>query len=400
MQLSNKEYNRKFVTIATCLGCGFFGISMYFWGAMLPVLGADIEGVNSLPWLLTLGIIIGTIVCGVVMDRRGYKWLLILSSLAIAIGLLIFTYSKDFYLLVLSAILIGGGGGVLNSETIAIISDIYDDSKRGAMLSVIGGSYCLGSLIWTIICRLWVSSPHIPVFWSSIVLMILSLSFIFIKFPKAKISKTEDISLIDTLSILKTPVLIIASFVLFFQGMVEAVSANYSTSYLTHIEGGVSKEIALTSLIILTVGMTIGRFSLPLFIRYLGNKSSLVIFLILAFIGALIQKVYPTSPFFAIFSMGLIGWGTGATSPIVFNYMGQIYKKNSGLAVSIVVLVAQVGMLIGNYGVGKLFNDNNLLSGNFKFFPILMMILIIVVIFSFPFVVRSVASQKGKNLNY
>ena len=80
---------------AACLGCAFFGVTMFFWGAMLPSLGETIQGVQNLPWILTLGIIAGTIICGAVMDRYGYKALLISASLALAIGLCGFIFCHE-----------------------------------------------------------------------------------------------------------------------------------------------------------------------------------------------------------------------------------------------------------------------------------------------------------------
>ncbi len=57
-----RRYSRRAVALAACLGCAFFGITMFFWGAMLPTLKDVISGVESLPWVLTLGIILGTFI--------------------------------------------------------------------------------------------------------------------------------------------------------------------------------------------------------------------------------------------------------------------------------------------------------------------------------------------------
>lgn len=397
--MAEKSFNRVLVTATVCCSIAFFGITMYFWGAMLPIIGAQIEGVDSLPWILTLGIILGTVVCGSFMDRYGYKWLLILSCVAIAAGLFMFTFSKDFYMLALSALLIGGGGGVLNSETIAIISDLYDDAHRGIMLGILGGTYCFGSLLWTIVCRLWISSPLTPVIGSSIIISICSILFMFVKFPPAKVGKGEGLSFVETLKLLKNEVLIVVSVVLFFQGVIEAISANFSTSYLTNVDGGISAAQAVTTLIFMTVGMTVGRFSLSASIKIIGNVASLIIFLMIAFIGALLQKFMPTSYPAAILSMAFMGFGVGATSPIAFNYLGQIFKKYSGVAVSVAVLVAQVGMLLGNYFTAKLFTPEKLGDGTFKIFPIGLAIGIVLVVALFPLITRSTAKLSSKHLD-
>ena len=395
MAKTEKGYSRPLVATAACLGCAFFGVTMFFWGAMLPSLGETIQGVQNLPWILTLGIIAGTIICGAVMDRYGYKALLISASLALAIGLCGFIFCHELWQLIISAFLIGAGGGVLNSETIAIISDIYGDNLRGTMLSILGASYCVGSLLWTVICRVWSYDPMIPMRWSAAVIGILSLAFIFIPFPKAKLTKEDKFSLLDSVKLFKYHILAVAGILFFFQGVLEAISANYSTSYYVSVEGGIGKEIALTSLIFMTVGMAVGRFALPVCLKTGGRKMAMFLFMAIAFIGALLQYILPSSQLGAFASMTLLGFGIGVTAPVIFDYLGQVFKKHSGAAVSLSVVVAQIGMLIGNFLVGKMFLPSSVKAGLPGYFPIVMCAMIVAVCIAFPFVAKS--SDKAKN---
>lgn len=399
MGKTEKGYPRALVATAACLGCAFFGVTMFFWGAMLPSLGETIQGVQNLPWILTLGIIAGTIICGAVMDRYGYKALLISASLALAIGLCGFIFCHELWQLIISAFLIGAGGGVLNSETIAIISDIYGDNLRGTMLSILGASYCVGSLLWTVICRVWSYDPMIPMKWSAAVIGILSLAFIFIPFPKAKLTKEDKFSLIDSVKLFKYHILAVAGILFFFQGVLEAISANYSTSYYVSVENGIGLPVALTSLIFMTVGMAVGRFALPVCLKTGGRKVAMFLFMAIAFIGALLQYLMPASQIGAFISMTLLGFGIGVTAPVIFDYLGQVFKKHSGAAVSLSVVVAQIGMLIGNFLVGKMFLPSSVEAGAPKYFPIVMCIMILAVCFAFPFVARSADKTKTKNLD-
>lgn len=399
MGKTEKGYPRALVATASCLGCAFFGVTMFFWGAMLPSLGETIQGVQNLPWILTLGIIAGTIICGAVMDRYGYKALLISASLALAIGLCGFIFCHELWQLIISAFLIGAGGGVLNSETIAIISDIYGDNLRGTMLSILGASYCVGSLLWTVICRVWSYDPMIPMKWSAAVIGILSLAFIFIPFPKAKLTKEDKFSLIDSVKLFKYHILAVAGILFFFQGVLEAISANYSTSYYVSVENGIGLPVALTSLIFMTVGMAVGRFALPVCLKTGGRKVAMFLFMAIAFIGALLQFLRPASQIGAFISMTLLGFGIGVTAPVIFDYLGQVFKKHSGAAVSLSVVVAQIGMLIGNFLVGKMFLPSSVEAGAPKYFPIVMCIMILAVCIAFPFVAKSSDKAKTKNLD-
>lgn len=399
MGKTEKGYPRALVATAACLGCAFFGVTMFFWGAMLPSLGETIQGVQNLPWILTLGIIAGTIICGAVMDRYGYKALLISASLALAVGLCGFIFCHDLWQLIISAFLIGAGGGVLNSETIAIISDIYGDNLRGTMLSILGASYCVGSLLWTVICRVWSYDPMIPMKWSAAVIGILSLAFIFIPFPKAKLTKEDKFSLIDSVKLFKYHILAVAGILFFFQGVLEAISANYSTSYYVSVENGIGLPVALTSLIFMTVGMAVGRFALPVCLKTGGRKVAMFLFMAIAFAGALLQYLMPASQIGAFISMTLLGFGIGVTAPVIFDYLGQVFKKHSGAAVSLSVVVAQIGMLIGNFLVGKMFLPSSVEAGAPKYFPIVMCVMIIAVCIAFPFVAKSSDKAKTKNLD-
>lgn len=393
------SFSRPLVAFAACMGCAFFGVTMFFWGAMLPVVRESIAGADNFPWVLTLGIIAGTLISGAVMDRYGYKWLLIISSLALAAGLAGFIFLSNALSLYISTFLIGAGGGVLNSETIAIISDIYGDDKRGAMLSILGASYCVGSLLWTILCRVLVADYTLPMRWSAAVIALLSICFIFIRFPKAKLAKGEGSSILKSFSLLKYPFLVMVCSMLFFQGILEAISANYSTSYYVNTENGIGLNLALTALIFMTVGMAVGRFTLPLCMKAGGNKISLYLFMAIAFAGALIQYIIPHSILGAFISMTLIGFGTGVTAPVVFSYLGQVFKRYSGIAVSLSVVVAQIGMLIGNFLVGKLFMPERLERGTFHIFPIIMCVVIVLVVIHLSGVAKLTSKTKEKNLD-
>ena len=69
------------VFTAACAGMSFFGVTMLSLGPILGPLNAMVEGANALPSTMSVGIIIGTILFGPIVDKFGYKWLLILASL-------------------------------------------------------------------------------------------------------------------------------------------------------------------------------------------------------------------------------------------------------------------------------------------------------------------------------
>ena len=141
-----KKYSTPLVFMAACAGMSFFGITMLSLGPILGPLNALVEGANALPSTMSIGIIIGTILFGPVVDKFGYKWLLILASACALGGVQGLASFNEIRMLHCSIFLLGLGGGILNGLTNALVSDIYDDGKRGGRLGLLGAFYCIGAL--------------------------------------------------------------------------------------------------------------------------------------------------------------------------------------------------------------------------------------------------------------
>ena len=174
-----KNYNPSAVFAAACAGMGFFGVAMLSLG---PIMGRIGElGVNAaaLSPTLTVGIIIGTLLFGPVVDKFGYKGLTIISSILALVGLLGLTFFSTDFTLQASICSLGIGGGVLNGLTNALVSDIYDDSNRGTRLSILGAFYCVGALLWTLL-NYFIADYHIPLFVMSAVMACFIIYFFFI----------------------------------------------------------------------------------------------------------------------------------------------------------------------------------------------------------------------------
>ena len=72
--MTEKTYKTSAVFVAACAGMAFFGVAMLSLGPILGKLGALVgEGAHSLPSTLSIGIILGTVIFGPVVDKFGYK---------------------------------------------------------------------------------------------------------------------------------------------------------------------------------------------------------------------------------------------------------------------------------------------------------------------------------------
>ena len=138
-----KNYSTSKVFVAACAGMAFFGVTMLSLAPILGPLNESVQGANALPSTMSIGIIIGTILFGPVVDKFGYKWLLIIASLSALAGIQGLACFQEIKWLHTSIAMLGLGGGILNGLTNALVSDIYDDDKRCGRLGILGACYCL-----------------------------------------------------------------------------------------------------------------------------------------------------------------------------------------------------------------------------------------------------------------
>ncbi|MBQ2483626.1 MAG: MFS transporter, partial [Bacteroidales bacterium] len=64
----SKDYSTSKVNLAACLGMAFFGVAMLSLGAIMPPLVRAVPEAIGLPMYMSIGIIIGTVIFGPVMD--------------------------------------------------------------------------------------------------------------------------------------------------------------------------------------------------------------------------------------------------------------------------------------------------------------------------------------------
>ena len=135
----SNSYHKNLVFTAACIGMCFFGVSMITLGAVLPSLIAklNLSGLQttSLVTFLPLGMLAGSLIFGPIVDRFGHKALLVPSCIIVLLGMEGLAFFESVPLLQASIVGIGLGGGILNGETNALVSDISGESEKGSRLS-------------------------------------------------------------------------------------------------------------------------------------------------------------------------------------------------------------------------------------------------------------------------
>ncbi|MDR0421283.1 MAG: MFS transporter [Prevotellaceae bacterium] len=368
-------YKRNLVFVAACAGLAFFGVTMLALAPILEPLKKIVEGANSLPATLSTGIITGTVLFGYIVDKFGYKWLLIVGALLALAGIQGLANFKNINILHVSMFMLGLGGGILNGETNALVAEIYDDRKRGFRLSILGAFYCIGALLWTLL-NYFITDYTIPLHCVSCVMILFVILFISIQFPKAK--PKGSVSLSKSLGLLKYPSLILFALILFFQSGFEGITGSFTPSFLQNASHKMGEDAATLSLTWFTIGMLTGRIPLGAIMKKLKDTATLYLYLSIAVVG--VACLYFASGIIVVYlSMALIGFGVGATYPVVFNYLGSAFRELSGTAFSIAIFIGLLGQFAFNKFMGILFD-----SGDFACFPIALAFAVIMMMIVLP----------------
>lgn len=381
-----KNYSTSSVFVAACAGMAFFGVTMLSLAPILGPLNESVAGANALPSTMSLGIILGTILFGPIVDKFGYKWLLILGSAMALAGIQGLANFTSISLLHTSIFLLGFGGGILNGETNALVSDIYDDDKRGGRLGVLGAFYCIGAMLWTLL-NYFIPEYRIPLNAVSAVMVAFIIFFCSISFPQAK--PQENVSLGKSLGLLKYPALIAFSFVLFFQSGFEGASGSFTVSFLDK-SAGMENAAATLSMTWFTLGMMAGRLPLGAIMKRLKDLGTLYLYLTVALIGVVLFYLFSNEVAIVYLAMTLIGFGVGATFPVVLNYIGGAFRELSGTAFSIALFIALCGQSAFNKLTGLAFDD-----GNYQLLPLMLILAVVAIMVLVPVAV-STAKKMSK----
>jgi MFS family permease len=340
------------------MGMLLFGVVFLSLGSVNNMLAErfhlDNNGIGTLTALLPLGILAGSLIFGPIVDRFGYKWMLVVCALLVLAGLEGMAFAGSEGWVRFFVFLVGFGGGVLNGATNALAADV-SPGQRGARLSWLGVFFGLGALgmpgTLAFLSKSFSISAIVAGLGAGVLLPVIY--FIVIVFPPPK-QRARGFSMGESLRLLREPVFLCAGLALAVQSGMEGMSNDWTTRYFKTIvlagkqTNDDTEFRTLLGLMALTGAMVVTRAALGFLLKRVSARRILFGSIGLTAAGALLLK-FGGGYSQALVAVLLIGCGLAACFPVVLGCVGDLYPECSGTAFSMVFVVA----LLGNMTINK-----------------------------------------------
>jgi FHS family glucose/mannose:H+ symporter-like MFS transporter len=337
-------------------GIFVFGIVMAVLGTLFGLpemrqrLKIDLAQQGNVFLLLYVGILLATLVAGPVIDSMGNKVILVASAALVASGMAGFAYAHSFGQAATPAVLLGLGGGGLNTSTNALVSDLYGE-KRGPMLNVLGIFYGIGALGIPLLAA--VIAGHFPIAPQLLICAGLAgacaLLFLAMQFPEA--SAAQSFSWREALQVARYPGVLVLGFLLFCQSGDEASIGGWTSTFVG--ETGLGARTATLILAGYWAALMVGRLLVARLLKFVGKRQLVLGSGLGALVGAAILL---TSRLEGMLVAGvlLIGLSYAGVFPTALAIAGDTYRKMTGTVFGLLFAIALVGGMSFPWAVGQI----------------------------------------------
>lgn len=363
-------YNKNLLLAAACAAIVMFGITCVAIGTINEYLTKSFEVdkifIGLLASLFATGALIGSFSFGPIVDRFGYKIILVVSLLFLFVGFEVIGRTTNLNVIRAMVFLFGLGGGVINGGTSALVSDLNPD-KKGAYLSILGVFWGVGALSFPLVTSVLLKSG---MNYSAILILIglfaliPAVMFVLLKCPPAK--NSEGIPYRKYVELIKNPAIQLIAFLLFFQSGFETLATTWTPKYFLEMYA-LDMQTAILSLTVMSISLTLSRILLGYVLKKVENWKVVMAGIFVTILGFLIMRFGGTFPV-GLVGIALVGLGASATMPVMLGYVGAMYPEISGAAFSLVLFIALTGNAILNAIGGVVFETYQI--GSFIVFMI------------------------------
>lgn len=356
---------RRILFVSACAGILMFGIVLAILGTVFGLpemrerLHIDMAQQGNLFLLLYLGIFVASVVVGPLIDNIGNKATLIVSSGLVAAAMVLFGSANSLAMAAVAAVLLGIGGGGLNTSTNVLVSDLYGES-RGPMLNLLGIFFGIGALCIPLLAASIEGRFSIPqlLFSCAALSALCAIAYAGLKFP-LPIGSQQAFSLRATLGVAKYPGVMLIAILLFFESGNEACIGGWTSTYAN--ASGFSPRTATLILAGYWAALMFSRILVASVFRAVPKSALVLASGLLSLVGC---GLLLSGHSLWTFSLGVavIGLTYGPIFPTALAIAGDRYT-NTGTVFGLLFSVALIGGMALPWSVGQVSQSYNVRTG-------------------------------------
>lgn len=318
-----------------------FGMVLLLMGSLLPSFNISATRAGALGSFPLIGILAATLLIGPVLDKAGSKPPVVLGLALVAAALAAMPWLSSYPTLASAAFVYGFGGGILNTATNALVSDL-SASGRSAALNLLGFSFSLGAITAPLLSSLARAGPstvlHILAAAAAAVLVFV----LALRFPAPAHPATP---LMELLAVLRNPLVWLFGGLLFFE------SANENCMFVW--AGKVTADVARVpaaqadiALLALSIALGAGRLLAVLWLRWISGRNMVLVSTAIIVAGALTVLASDTLPGM-VSGFAVIGFGLSAIYPTALGLAGDCFPARTGTVFGAIITISLAGGVAG-----------------------------------------------------
>ncbi len=346
--------NRNRLFIGACAAMFVFGIVLAILGALfgLPVmrerLAITLVQQGDIFLALFFGIFLSTIFVGPLIDSFGNKAVLTVSAALVTIALLLFAYIHSFVGAMLAAVVLGFGGGGLNTSSNALVADLFPEN-RGAMLNVLGTFFGFGALFIPLLAAI------ITGFFTITQLLLLAATlaglctifYLVLPFPPPR--EAIGFSLLASIKAVRIPGVLLFGLLLFCQSGNEAAIGGWMSTYVGSL--GAAPRVATWILAGYWAALMAGRMISAKLLARMSKQRLVLLSGIGSAVGAAILLLSGSIAGLAIGAV-IIGLSFAAIYPTTLAIAADRYERLAGTIFGLLFAMGLIGGMLFPWVIG------------------------------------------------
>ncbi len=337
--------NQTLLLVAAFLGTFAFGVISVFWGMIVPEVEKKVGKAATILLANSLGLVIGSIVSGPVIDQLGNKVALAVGIGLVAVGVFglgrVGSMGPGF----LMAMLVGIGGSAIVTGANVLVNDIFTDAAtRGSWANHVNNFFAVGAFIAPIVlARLIAGGTTLTQLGTmlGIIAALICGYYAVIGFPPPKAAGASMTA--GAGQVLGQPIFWALAAMLFFYVGCEGTVWYWLNKYLTQ-ELNVEAKAAGTTISVFAVGIIVGRIISAYLLseKILGPLPLTLagsIGIAIAYTGMLLVRGLGLIRLLA----GLAGAACGPLFPTTLAAAGTAFPQNIGTAIGLAITGGWLG---------------------------------------------------------